>query len=795
MTKNRFRFIAMIMLLTMAGKVVAQDFAEVLIVVQNQSTGAPIAEAAITVHPIEKNYVTGEDGVIQLGLPFAVYRFIVRTPFSKQSKMGIQISSDTTLYFDFGDDYTLLKEIEIAESRIDDRIGTTVMSIENMNARQMERIPVMAGEKDLLKAAAYLPGIQTGSEGSADLLIRGGTPDQNLYLLDGARLYHSNHLFGFLSSFNPLMVSSLDIYKGGFPPRFGGKLSSIIDARTAEPNYSKFAGEGSVGLISSSLFVNVPLITEKLTLMVGGRRSYYDAFAQITADNENIELYNYHDLNGKLSWKINADHTLTISAFADRDHYWEVDEDKETDETSELTRKWRNRIYNLQYSGKTGAVHHVFNAYASKFHSSIQDYQERDDEFHRARFSSFVDDYTVKYQGVFETASGMAHYFGFEASRLNVLGSRVSYHDQDTSAVNTPLPEQQMHELNFFGGIKLNFNDTWKADIGARLSSVNLDTGSWYFPEPRASLTYVPDDYKSAKLSYARMSQSLHMLTNPGLGMPIDIYFPARSGFLPGTSHQLALGYIQNVEWLGAKWDINTEIYYKTMHNILAYRDGYSSHVYTTPLSEGESHKDVITSGEGQSYGWEFFVRKNAGKLKGFLSYTLSETTHRFDDLNEGRPFPARHDIRHNLAISGTWKIPDKWRLNASWQYKTGQAITLPLQTYPAPTFSLINGNIKPYDAILTVLYNKSERNQYRMKAFHVLNIAAQKQFNWKKIHGTLEFGLYNAYSRRNPYYYYFDNSIDAFDGVSREEYEIRSTLKSVSIFPVLPSLSVSFEF
>jgi len=773
---------------------VAQDFAEVYVIVKHQKSDKYIEGATVIIYPIDKTLITDKKGWVKLGLPYARYRIEVATPVAEKIVKEIDIVTDTTLFFVIEDDYMLLDDVEIEEDLIDERIGENIMSIETIEASQLNRIPVIAGEKDLLKAAAYLPGIQTGSEGSSDLLVRGGTPDQNLYLLDGARLYHSNHLYGFLSSFNPLMISEVDIYKGGFPPQYGGKLSAIVDAKTAPPLYNDFEGEATIGIISSSLKLNIPFIADKVNLMVGGRRSYYDAFVRLFSNANRAELYNFHDLNAKLSTRINNKNEISFSLYMDRDLYHEFDNHRETNEFANIKRKWSNRIFNLRWTGSTGVFDHAFSAYYSGFNTSLSDSKNRTDEFYESTFSSFINDYTVKYKVGAKISEQIRPYVGFEATKLEVLGAGINFRDQNTTMSTSSLPEKNLHEFNIYGGSHFNIENKWKADLGARLSTVYMNSNTIQIFEPRVSLTYNPASDRSVKVSYSKMSQALHKLTNPGLGMPIDIFTPSTESIVPEISHQVALGYIRNFDWLGHRWDINTEAYYKALNNIIEYQDGYSSHVFTSPLAQSQnSLEDIITVGQGISYGAEFFVRKNTGRIGGFVSYTLSRTEHQFDELNGGEFFPARHDIRHNLSVSSTFKMSDKWRLNASWQYKTGQAITLPTQLYRATTFSFYTHQIGTSNTEGSIMYAQTDRNAYRMKAFHVLNISAQKSFEWKKWRGALEFGLYNAYNRKNPYFYYY-SSVHQRSEANPDSNEIKNVLKSVSIFPVVPSISFTFE-
>ncbi|MFP4090694.1 MAG: TonB-dependent receptor plug domain-containing protein [Cyclobacteriaceae bacterium] len=779
--------------------VYAQELGLLQIEVRQQKNNKAVDGASIHINPINKTFVTDKKGKVTVALPFAFYLFEVEAPGFDNFTDSFTVNADTSVVFNLSGELYLLDEVEINEEKIDPRINQEQISIEKITSEKASRLPVIGGERDLLKAVAYFPGVQNGSEGSSDNLVRGGSSDQNLYLLDNAVIYHTNHLYGFLSSFNPLIVSEIDVLKGGFPARFGGKLSSVIDARTVNPAYDHFEGEVSLGLAASSLYLNTPIIKDKLNIILAGRRSYYDAFLYLFVDKNNYEVYNFYDLNTKVSWQPSEHHSFYFSTYRDRDLYREVNNFRETGDYDTLDRKWSNRIYNFGWRAEYKKFASTLTVYHSRFNTSLRNIKITPDDFYSDTFSSHISDYTLKHHLESFISNNLQVYGGAELNLLSILGAETSYLESEfPQRINQQtLPESDLFNQNFYAGLRWK-KERWFSDIGLRVSNINGDSLNVSFLEPRINLSYKPRENQSFKLSYARMSQPIHLLTNPGLGMPVDLYVPSNDQFVPGTSDQFALGFNSYYKLLGQDININIEGYYKTLNNIIEYRDGYSSHTFTSPSANNNLNLEtILTQGRGRSYGIEYYLSKTSGAWQGGLSYTLSWTQHQFDELNRGNYFPANHDRRHNLALHLTHTLNDKWRMNVGWQFMTGRAITLPLYSYPAPYLGFRNGSIGLYDDVQTTLYEQRPRNSYRMKAFHALNLSFQRKISWNKIKGTLDLGLYNVYNRRNPYFYYIDtiNPNIAQEGLTPSEVETQRLLKSVSIFPVVPSVSFSIRF
>ena len=772
----------------------AQDFGLLSLEVRQEKGNKPISEAQVNISPLGKSFTTDKLGKITVALPFGLYLFEVEATGFPWFTNSFLVNSDTTVTFYLSGEVMFLDGVEITTDRVDTRINQAQISIEKISSEKARRLPVIGGEKDFLKAAAYLPGIQSGAEGSADIVVRGGSVDQNLYLLDNAVLYHTNHLYGFLSSFNPQYISSMDILKGGFPTRFGGKLSSVVDARTVEPTYDYTEGEVSIGLAASSVYLNKPIIEERLNIMVSGRRSYYDLFIPLFEGRDDYEAYNFYDANAKLSWRIDDQNELNFSLYRDRDLYKEIRNTRDSEDYDTLKRTWSNQLFNLGWKAKYRNFNSTFNAYYSAFKTSINEISRRPDEFFEDNFAAHIKDFTIKYAFGLPFNTNWQLHGGAEVNWLNILGAQTSYVQSGfpQEGSRQPLPTNKLRNQHIFAGLHWT-KGAWATNVGLRLTQITNDSVNFLSPEPRLNLTYKPGVDKSVKLSYARMSQPLHLLTNPGLGMPIDLYVAPDQDFIPGLSDQLSLGYNAHYTWFNNHFNINIEGYYKEMRNIIEYQDGYSSHIFTNPtLSRVQSLENVLTQGSGKSYGLELFVDKTSGKWKGSLAYTLSWTKHQFDMLNGGQAFAARQDRRHSLAINLNYQLNDHWSFQSAWQYMSGQPVTIPNFTYPAPTFGFSDGYMI-WSVLNLALLDQGGRNSYRMKDFHSLNISFQRKVKWKKLRGSLDLGIYNLYNRRNPYFYILEQSIDTMS--MGDERKLRNVLKSVSIFPIIPSVTYRLEF
>lgn len=691
-----------------------------------------------------------------------------------------------------------LDVVEVNATQVSRIEEMTQMSTVSVPIEQIKQLPAFMGEVDVLKALQLLPGVQSGNEGTSGLFVRGGSPDQNLVLLDGVPVYNVSHLFGFFSVFNADALNSVQLIKGGFPARYGGRLSSVLEINMKEGNNKEWHGEGSIGIIASKLTVEGPLIKDKASILVSGRRTYIDLLAQpiikagfASGGSSGSAGYYFYDLNGKVNYKISDRDRLYFSAymgddrfyFRERIRYSEPGYESEERFGGELT--WGNVTSVLRWN-------HQFNkklfsnvtAYYSRyqFNTGVEDGIKETqngittEEFFGLRYFSGIDDWSGKIDFdwvpnadhyVRFGASGIYHTFKPGATQFEVEFGAGTALDTTIASGNTRAGEYRVY---FEDDIKVN--DRFKMNIGVHGSAFAVDN-SWYYDiEPRLSMRYLLTDNLSVKASYVRMSQYIHLLTNSGVGLPTDLWVPATDRVPPQRSWQVAGGLAQT---LADQFEVSLEGYYKVMNNVIEYRDGAS---YLGNANDWESQ---VASGRGWSYGAELFVQKKTGKTTGWLGYTLSWTNREFIALNFGEPFPYKYDRRHDLSIAVVHDLSDRWELSGTWVYGTGNAISLPLAQYRGTYLG--DGN-SPFSSFYGTLSYYESRNGFRMRAYHRMDVGVTNKKTTKWGERRWNLSVYNAYSRLNPFFIYYGS--DDFGNPA---------FRQVSLFPILPSISYSFSF
>ena len=781
-------------LLTTATVGTAQERVVVHLRTVDKNNQEPVADVELTVDAIQKTFVTNEVGVVTVLLPVSYYE--VRASGLGIINQGFQIvvQRDTTVVFPVTVESRVLKEVEVVESRINEKAKYNAAGIETITPLQVQKLPMLAGEKDIVKALTLLPGVQTGTEGSAQLLVRGGTSDQNLYLVDQATLYHSGHLLGFLSSFNPLAVDSVMLYKGGFSARYGGRLSAILDARVKEPNLDSLRVDGNIGIISSKARVEVPLVRNKASLLLAGRRTYLDVFQRLFSGGGPVReqvSYSFYDFNGKGVYYFGPNHKLTAHYYQDRDSYFDIVEDRANRTFDENRLTWRNRVMGLSWEHPFNpSVQHTLSLSSSRYgleQREVRVKPEADDSYQSVSTSA-IQDVSVKSNLRVSIDDYFSVDAGLQFERYAVEPITLRSQDSQQTAIARNLPNQTANQGALYGEGHLQWG-AYTSDIGLRVSYYEASRQGYFNLEPRLNIKRTLNERDAVKMSYTRMVQPLHLLTDPGLGLPINLWVASNEQIVPQTTHQISGGYYTSFVAGRSNYSLSVEGYYKRMQQITAYRDGYSSSSFIGTAQNGFlGWEDIIVRGAGVSYGGEVLLEKTTGDFTGWLAYTLSKTTHEFDALNGGRAFPSCYDRRHDLSLVGFYTINDKWNVNATFSYATGQPVTLPIATYLGFTFDYERGVITNLPSLS---YTQGERNSYRMKDFHRLDVGIQRKLRWRQVRGSIEFSLFNVYNRKNPYYYYADTHYTGTDIAGQNI----SALKSVSLFPIIPSVSVSFSF
>lgn len=760
--------------------------------VLDSKTQNPVDEVELVIPKLDRVFQTDKSGIVELLVPTTSYLFTLSHSDYEEFSYGAIIQHDTVIQILLKPLFNLykLEEVDIVSKTID-KVKSEQISVEEIDQQTLKLLPLVGGEKDIVKAFALLPGVQVGTEASSDLIVRGGLPSQNLFLWDGIPLYGGSKFLGFLSPYNPWAIQSAQLFKGGFPSEYGGRLSSVLDVTSKNPNVFEFSGEASIGAVSSNLGINIPLLPGKLGLIASGRRTYTDLFVRLFSSSSQVTLFSFHDIFSKLYFAPNDKHTLSLGTYLDRDTQLETNDLKEKSQldSRKLKIEKNTRLYYGQWEARWSPnLQHKLtvsqNFYALSLEEDIVQPDSSDSFFHL--FQSSLEEFRVQGELQWQVNPNVQVKFGTQYSRYNFRPADTDTKIGSIQQSLQKIPQASPQELNGFGKIQYSFRPGHKLMAGLRFSNYFVDQKTYAFLEPRLALQVFPDSASSIKLGYARMTQPIHLLYNPGLGQPINLWMSATRDLAPGVSDQFSFGYARDITLKEKHFTLSGELWYKEMRDILEYRDGFSSQSLTTSdANQVNSFEQILTSGQGKSYGLELLFEKKRGKLRGWLGYTLSWTRHTFPELNGGEPFFSQYDRRNDLSVVALYQVSDNFSLSASWTYATGQPITLPVSAYNSywldPVFE------KSFTTATPAIYSQSARNAFRMKDFHRLDVSGIWKIKSKFGQANLEVGLYNTYNRRNPFYYYVDNGIYGSP--------VNQNLISVSLFPVIPAINFTQKF
>ena len=708
-----------------------------------------------------------------------------------------RLARDTVIHVGLPFSPEMLSGATVTASRSEIGVRGTQMSAIEIPVNQIRRVPALAGEVDVIKAIQLLPGVQSGTEGSAGLYVRGGGPDENLLLLDGVPIYNVNHMMGFFSVFNADAIKNVTLYKGSFPARFGSRLSSIVDVRMKDGNDQAWHGSASLGLLSAKVNVEGPIVKGKTTFNVSARRTYYDVLAQplialyMRNNRENGDQatggYYFYDLNAKLTHTFSNRDKLYASYYMGDDRvYARLNmSDGSTDTRLNLGWNWGNIVGSLRWN-------HVFGPrlFVNTTVNYTQ-YRHLLDITGNERYQGGANtDFTLGYNSLINDLSAAADFefnpvpehdirfggtFIHHTFKPSVTTVRFSESAQKDAAIDTTFGDRNL----FTNEAALYAEDNWsitpwlKVNLGLRYSLYATSGRTYHSLEPRVSLRALFTDDFSFKASYSEMSQAVHLLSNSNISLPTDLWVPSTDRIEPMRSKQAAAGLFYS---LGVV-DLSLEGYYKHMDNVLEYRDGASFFGSTT------GWEDKVAMGKGWAYGVEFLVQKKTGRLTGWIGYTWSKTMRQFDReghvINFGKPFPAKYDRRHDLSITAAYELTKKIDLAATFVYGTGVCGSLALQTIQA-----MPGYDRQFDYYMLadtfpVDYLEG-RNNYRMPSYQRLDLGVNFKRTFRNgHHRTISLSVFNAYNRNNPFLVYRDGK----------------QLVQLSIFPIMPSLSYTYEF
>ncbi|MEI7896291.1 MAG: TonB-dependent receptor [bacterium] len=752
---------------TITGKISDQHSGEALlgatIFVRELKTGA--------VSDIYGNYsITLDEGNYTLVYSYIGYASIVRQ---------IELLKDLRLSLELEPSQHELKEVEITSEKNDKNVVKPEMSTFRMDIKTIQRIPALMGEVDVIKAIQLLPGVQSVGEGSSGFSVRGGAPDQNLILLDEATVYNASHLMGFFSVFNNDAIKDVKLYKGDIPANYGGRLASVLDVRMNEGNSKKFEINGGIGIIASRLTVEGPIVKDRSSFVVSGRRTYADIFLPLSSNKalQNNSLY-FYDLNAKVNYRINDNNQVFLSGYFGRDVF----------KNGFAGMKWGNETATLRWN-------HLFTKQLFSNFSFIYSNYLYNLGTPAGNNNSF--DWTSNLRDL-----GLKGDFSYYLNTKNTIkfGTSVIYHmfnpgqakgiGDQTVFADVKVPSNYAFETGVYGSNEQKLGEHFTVKYGLRLSMFqNIGPGTVFhydsdykatdstvYPsgvlyntyigvEPRLGLLYDFNSKHSIKASYARTNQYLQLAQNSTVGTPLDIWFPASPNVKPQVSDQVAIGYFRNFR--RNTIETSVEGYYKWMTNVVDFKD-FAQLLLNNKL-EGE-----IRSGKAWSYGLEFLVRLNEEKINGWVSYTYSRTFRQIDEINNNTPYPAPYDKPNNISVVLNYVISKRFTVSANWVYATGAPVTFPTGR------AQIGGKIIP-------IY--SDRNQYRYQDYHRLDVSVSffskekpgRKFNW-----DLNFSLYNAYNRHNTWSVNFTQ-----DNINPDV----TYAEKVYLFGIIPSLTFNFHF
>ncbi|MDY0253922.1 MAG: TonB-dependent receptor [Tenuifilaceae bacterium] len=726
-------------------------------------------------------------GFYSLTLPAGEYEVVFSFVGYQPRSFSINLNQDIPLNVDL--DHSIeIEGVEIRGEMPKQSSRSSQMSVMEIPIRQIKSIPALLGEKDALKVVQLMPGVQKGSEGTSGLYVRGGGPDQNLIILDDATVYNAYHLFGFFSLFNGDAIKSLELTKGGFPARYGGRLSSVLEIVMKDGNKEKISGEAGIGMLSSRLVLEGPIAKDKASFLVSGRRTYYDILARPFIPNDiKLGLY-FYDFTAKANWEINNKNRIFISGYFGEDKFSGGEEYEGAKYEGGLF--WNNATSTLRWNHVfTSRLFSNLSVIFSNYRLNIYARDEYDGDVFELSYRSGIRDFGAKYDFTWMPSPSHTIRFGvtsiWHSFNPSAVVIRDDYLNEFESIVNTI----DTYESGLYLEDEVKILDKGIVSAGVRLSHHYHDGASNFSFEPRISGSYYLTNTLSAKASYAKMNQYIHLLTSTGIGLPTDLWVPATKDAPAQDSWQVAAGFAKDLKDISTT--ISLEGYYKESDNVITYREGASFLMFDDPTNANNiKWEDNITSGFGWSYGVEFLAHKKMGRFSGWVGYTLSWTQLQFDEINMGKPYWARYDRRHDISVVGVYELSPGITLSGTWVYGTGNAVTLPLATYPVNQH--VPNLISSYIWTETI-QDYGKKNDFRMAPYHRLDLCVQVHKKFEKYERTWEFGAYNAYNRQNPFMYFVRGEHKHNPRTGESTYV--NKLKQISLFQFIPSVSWSIKF
>lgn len=752
-------------------------------IVRDKMTGEVLIGVNILETNLNKGVATDYNGyfTIKAKLPIELQFSYIGY---KQETVSIGERQDTLLAV-FLDPTVELEAITVSAKR------ASTSNVVRMDIKEISLIPSLGGKPDIMKAMQLLPGISTQNEASSLLLVRGGDPGQNLYLFDNVPVIYVNHLGGFFSVFNPDIINNIDLYKAGFPSRYGSKLSSIVDIVQKEGDLSGLKGAINIGLTDVSFLLEGPTKLKNSSFIIAGRKTLIDPLLALASysleDNNFILSYGFHDINGKFTWRPNIKNTFNVNMYIGDDyvHYRNHPKLKETTGTHRLSNTWGNILFSAHWksvisSGKYLSTNISYNRYRYKdrYKHTLPEVTDSS-SFKRVQLNS-IQDLSLRS----EFKSFLTNNYSIETGIQSSLLFYLPYYSSD-DRLSKSHKRILSNETALFLDNKILLKENVTLTAGLRLSNYYTRSFNDLSIEPRIQLSAGISKNHRLNVSFMRNRQASHLLFATGNFFMNEVWIPSNTNIRPASAYQYDIGWNADIANM---FYTEIQFFYKNMNNLSTYKEGYLS-----LRGEGDWESKIETGGIGDAVGAEFLIRKTKGRWTGFVGYTLSKATRQYPQINSGEKFLFDFDRRHSLGLSSSYKINDKISISMNWVYQTGLPYTPAIGKQLVPFFDNdSNGDISYYEALIY-----GDRNSAKMRDYHRLDIGMNYETVTKKGRTAIwSFSLYNAYNRKNAYFYYYNNSKNAefyYSELGDDPQPL--ALYQRSFFPVLPTFSYKVIF
>lgn len=766
-------------------------------------SGESMIGAKVYIPSISQGALTNTYGFYSLTVPAGTYAVEYRATGLNTKTVNIELTKDVRYDIELGTDFQEIQEVEVSAKKGENVNSTKIGQIE-LEIDKIKTLPAFMGEVDVIKTIQLLPGVSSVAEGGQGFYVRGGGPDQNLVLLDEGVVYNAAHLFGFFSVFNADAIKSVNLIKGGMPANFGGRMSSVLEVNMNEGNMKQFKFKGGIGAIASRFTIEGPLKKDRGSFIISARRTYIDLIMKAAIPDSSPfagSSYFFYDMNVKLNYKITDKDRIFLSGYYGKDIF----NFGNREDDFNVRMPWGNGIAALRWNHLFSSK--LFMNVTTTFSDYRFSFGSEQDQF-RFELKSGIQDYGGKVD--FSYYPNTRHKIKWGADYIHHTFTPTSVSAEVDSVVFNTGAAQKLysHETALYLLDEFDVNEKLKVNVGLRYStythvgpftryikgdistpdtSITYSKGDiikfYHGLEPRISARYLLPDNSSIKAGYSYNYQYVHLTSLSAVSLPTDIWYPSTDKAKPQVGWQGSIGYFRNFK--EDRYEASVELYYKGMNNLIEFKEG------ALPGDDVNDNTDnLLVFGRGWSYGAEFYLKKAYGKLTGWIGYTWSKTERVFPDLNAGKVFPAKYDRRHDLSVVAGYKLNDRWTFGAAFIFATGNTLTLPASWYVQEQ---------------NLLFNYGDRNSTRMAPYHRLDLSAtlyDKAYKTKhdpvtneeiqvkkRFRSNWAFSVYNIYNRSNPFFLYVDNDGDFLSG------DFKLTVKQVTLFPIIPSVTWNFEF